>query len=57
MICSLDKDINTCPLYIAESGKCSKDDNCLFQEHEEPQEQAERNPYVREPRWYEKYLK
>ena len=57
MICGLSKDVNTCPLYIADSGKCGKDSKCLFQESEDKKEEPVRNSYVREPRWYEKYLK
>ena len=51
--CLLEKDINSCPYYDIASRMCKDNDvKCgMFNKYYiNP-----KNPYVRKPRWYEKY--
>lgn len=58
--CTLLKEVNQCPFYINEGSLCTKADdksdqsmsNCAFKQplHEK---NSLKDPYVREPRWYE----
>ena len=52
--CTLDKDINKCP-YLVEDG-CSNPNHCSFQQ-EDKEALIEKERYVREERWYEKYYR
>lgn len=58
MQCLLAKDINTCPFYEPDVEQCTNENTkCTFRIPEDNDKPKERNRYVREPRWYEKYYK
>ena len=62
--CTLLKEVNQCPFYEEATGLCLKPDsdngdnqgmsNCAFKEHINTKP---KDPYVREPRWYEEFYK
>jgi hypothetical protein len=53
--CSLAPDINQCPHFEPNKGKCSiKNECCGFYDKSKPQTEPK---YIRQPRWYEKYYK
>ena len=55
-ICTLALDINTCPHYDWDNGICADGPEAcgFFQKGEEKKAETE---YVRQPRWYEEFLK
>lgn len=53
--CCLAPDINKCPNYIADTGRCAAgNEMCGFFNSYEKREKTE---YKRKTRWYEKYYK
>lgn len=52
--CTLEKDINKCPHFVLDDGTCTADNPCSFAE--KPGNRApDKDEYVREERWFEKY--
>lgn len=49
--CEFNKEENPCVHLIRETSECIYQGTCTFREKEKP----EHDPYVRKPRWYEKY--
>ena len=53
--CRLDPDINQCPHFDSNKGKCAiENESCGFYEKSKIKTEPE---YIRQPRWYEKYYK
>lgn len=58
MICTMDKDINTCPFVSADKVYCSHPDPiCSFADKPEEPKPVVKTAYVRKERWYEKYYR
>ena len=51
-LCTLDADLHECPYLKRETLSCIRGEHCSFRQKKETRE-----PYKREPRWYEKYYK
>lgn len=52
--CNLTEEINKCPFYTKEDKSCGNERECVFRYSDKPKE---KNDYVRQERWYEKYYK
>jgi hypothetical protein len=58
MRCSLQKNINTCPYYKPDEELCTNESSgCSYRYSDDKEILPKNYKYVREPRWYEKYLK
>lgn len=53
-ICLLKSDVNQCQ-YLGENQKCNAPDSKCGMLVKLKADEPEKDPYVRQPRWYEKY--